>query len=121
MSCNLVKQRLELIEQFSNFSLFIFALIFKPDLIVVFLEYLVIVYDLLNLVLLYFYGLEWESSEAQLSDEQLHSFLDKLAVFRKESLQPVLIFLILQHKLFNGIDSFFEDESFLCDHELAML
>ena len=81
-------QPFELFEQIIDFSCFIFDLVL-PYLELIFLEYLIIVYDLLNLILLYFISLERKSSESKLFDKQLHSCLYELAILRKESFQPV--------------------------------
>ena len=63
MGYDLFVQPFKPLEQLFGFRLFIFALVL-PNLEVFFLENLIIVDDLLNLILLYFYCLERESSEA---------------------------------------------------------
>ena len=118
MSRNLFVQLAELIKKLFNFFLLLFVLVLL-GLDSRFLEHLVIVDDFFNLILLHFDSLEWEARETELIDEQLHSLLDKLAIFWKKLFQPVWVILILLNQFFNGIDSLFENPGFLRGHEVA--
>ena len=118
VSRNLFVQLAELIKKLFNFFLLLFVLVLL-GLDSRFLEHLVIVDDFFNLILLHFDSLEWEARETELIDEQLHSLLDKLAIFWKKLFQPVWIILILLNEFFNGIDSLFENPGFLRGHEVA--
>lgn len=118
MSRNLFVQLAELIKKLFNFFLLLFVLVLL-GLDSRFLEHLVIVDDFFNLILLHFDSLEWEARETELIDEQLHSLLDKLAIFWKKLFQPVWVILILLNEFFNGIDSLFENPGFLGGHEVA--
>ena len=118
MSRNLFVQLAELIKKLFNFFLLLFVLVLL-GLDSRFLEHLVIVDDFFNLILLHFDSLEWEARETELIDKQLHSLLDKLAIFWKKLFQPVWVILILLNEFFNGIDSLFENPGFLRGHEDA--
>ena len=118
VSRNLFVQLAELIKKLFNFFLLLFVLVLL-GLDSRFLEHLVIVDDFFNLILLHFDSLEWEARETELIDEQLHSLLDKLAIFWKKLFQPVWVILILLNQFFNGIDSLFENPGFLRGHEVA--